>query len=340
MKLERDTAQILSGVMEGVTIGSPLALLIGNKDHEKWAGIAIEPFIIPRPGHVDLIAALKYGYSDLRPGLERASARDTAARVAVGAICKHFLAQFGIQVGGYVTALGDVTADLAAGNLYERITQAETSAVRCPDPKSSDLMLDAIQDAIKEKNTLGGIIEVVALGLPPGLGTYMQWDKRLDARLAAAVISVQAIKGFEIGSAFANASQKGTQTQDAIHLDPNGQITRPTMHSGGIEGGMSTGEPLIMRAAMKPIATTLTPQTSINLATGEPTQTKYERSDFCPVPRAVPVIESMVALVLADSLIEKLGGDSMHEMQPRFKNLRQARLDDLQINNQPHIFWP
>ncbi|MBE9525261.1 MAG: chorismate synthase, partial [Chloroflexi bacterium] len=172
MKLERDTVQILSGVMEGVTIGSPLTLWIDNKDHEKWAGKAIEPFNIPRPGHVDLSAALKYGYSDLRPGLERASARETAARVAVGAVCKHFLSQFDIQVGGYVTAIGDVTADLAEQNLFERIAQAETSAVRCPDSNSSDAMLDAIQDVIKEKNTLGGIIEVVALGLPPGLGAY------------------------------------------------------------------------------------------------------------------------------------------------------------------------
>ncbi len=340
MKLERDTAQILSGVMEGETIGSPLALLIENKDHQKWAGKAIKPFTIPRPGHVDLSAALKYGYSDLRPGLERASARETAARVAVGAVCKHFLAQFGIQVGGYVTAIGNVVADLAAQDLNQRIERAETSAVRCPDPKSSDAMQEAIQQVIQEKNTLGGIIEVVALGLPPGLGTYVQWDRRLDSRLAAAVVSVQAIKGFEIGSAFANSARKGTQTQDAINLDSDGKITRPTTHSGGLEGGMSTGEPLIIRAAMKPIATTLTPQSSTNLATGESSQTEYERSDFCPVPRAVPIIESMIAFVLADALIEKLGGDSMSEMQPRYKNLRQASLADLHIDNQPHIFWP
>ncbi len=340
MKMERDAAQILSGVMEGVTIGSPLALRIENADHKKWVGVAIEPFTIPRPGHVDLSAAIKYGYSDLRPGLERASARETAARVAVGAVCKHFLAQFGILIGGYVTAIGNVTADLATQEFRDRIVRAETSAVRCPDPKSSEAMLDAIQTVIKGKNTLGGLIEVVALGLPSGLGSYMQWDRRLDARLAAAVMSVQAIKGFEIGSAFFNATRTGTQAQDAINLGSDGQLTRPTTHSGGLEGGMSTGAPLIVRAAMKPIATTLTPQASVNLATGEPTQTEYERSDFCPVPRAVPVIESMVAFVLANALIEKLGGDSMHEMQPRFKNLRQARLDNLHIENQPHVFWP
>jgi len=340
MKMERDVAQILSGVMDGTTIGSPLTLLIENKDHKKWHGEDIPPMTIPRPGHVDLSAALKYGYTDLRPGLERASARETAARVAVGSVCKHYLSQFGIQVGGYVTAIGDVDADLGKLNFSDRINLAEASAVRCPDSGSTEAMLTAIQNVIQEKNTLGGIIEVVALGLPPGLGSYMQWDRRLDARLASAVMSVQAIKGFEVGSAFTNAACLGTDAQDAINLGPDGQLTRPTTRSGGLEGGMTTGAPLVLRAAMKPIASTLTSQASVDLAAGEAAQTQYERSDFCPVPRAVPVIESMVAFVLADVLIEKLGGDSLEEMQPRFESLRVANLDDLHINNQPNIFWP
>jgi len=314
--------------------------LMKNKDHQKWRGKAIEPMTTPRPGHVDLSAALKYGYTELRPGLERASARETAARVAVGSVCKHFLAQFGIQVGGYVTAIGDVVADLEKLNYSDRIECAEDSAVRCPDSVSTEAMLSAIQTVIQGKNTLGGIIEVVALGLPPGLGAYMQWDRRLDARLAAAVMSVQAIKGFEVGSAFTNAACLGTEAQDVINLGPDRQLTRPTTRSGGLEGGLTTGEPLILRAAMKPIASTLTSQASVDLATGEPTQTQYERSDFCPVPRAVPVIESMAAFVLADVLIEKLGGDSLSEMQPRFESLRKAQLDDLRINSQPHVYWP
>jgi chorismate synthase len=338
MRIESDKAQILSGVMEGITIGSPLAMLIENRDHVKWRGKSVEAFTTPRPGHVDLTAAVKYGYRDLRPGLERASARETAARVAVGAVCRHLLAQFGILIGGYVTALGEVDADLIGIPLEERFARAEESDVRCPHPVSAEAMRAAIRQTMENRDTLGGIVEVVALGLPVGLGSHVQWDRRLEARLAAAVMSVQAMKGVEIGHGFANARLPGTQAHDAIRLAGE-NIIRPTNRAGGIEGGITNGQPLIVRAAMKPIATTLTPQQTVDLATGEETPTKYERSDYCPVPRAVVVLEAVVAHVLADVLLEKLGGDSMEEMRPRFGTLRQAKLSDLRMEGEGHVFW-
>lgn len=338
MKLERDQARILSGVMAGVTIGSPLALLIENRDHAKWRGRSVEPFTTPRPGHVDLTAAVKYGYRDLRPGLERASARETAARVAAGAVCRHLLAQFGVRIGGYVTAIGPVEADLSGIPLEERFARAEENDVRCPHPASAEAMRAAIRQAIEGRDTLGGIIEVAALGLPVGLGSHVQWDRRLEARLAAAVMSVQAMKGVEIGQGFANARLPGTQAQDAIRLEGS-RLVRPTNRAGGIEGGITNGQPVIVRAAMKPIATTLTPQGTVDLAAGEETPTQYERSDFCPTPRAVVVLEAVVAHVLADALLEKLGGDSLDEMRPRFEALRQATLSDLKMEGEGRVFW-
>lgn len=339
MQIEKDRVQILSGVMAGETIGAPIGLLIPNLNHTDWLGKEIPPFTNPRPGHADLTGALKYGFHDLRPVLERASARETAARVAVGAICNHFLAQFNIRVEGYVSAIGEVTAALDDIPLDERSKKAEGSNVRCPDPAASQAMKNIIEQAIDEGNTLGGILEVIALGLPPGLGSYVHWDKRLDARLGQAVLSIQAIKGVEIGPAFANSRQPGTKVHDAIRL--KGQdLQRTSGRSGGIEGSMSTGQPLIIRAAMKPIATTLTPQKTVNLASGKEMPTQYERSDYCPVPRAVPVLEAMVAFVLADALLEKLGGDSLAEMRPRFDKLATTRLQDLHMDGEPHVFWP
>jgi chorismate synthase len=339
MKIERDAVRILGGVLEGQSTGAPLALLIENKDHAKWHGRAIEAFVTPRPGHADLTGAIKYAYNDLRPALERASARETAARVAVGAVCKHFLAQFGIQVGGYVSAIGEVTADLDDIALADRAAQAEQTDVRCPDPRAAEAMRARIREIMEARDTLGGVIEVVALNLPPGLGSHVHWDRRLEAQLGAAVLSVQAIKGVEIGPAFENARRPGTQVQDPIRLEGK-RIARPSARDGGLEGGISTGQPLIVRAAMKPIATTLTPQQTVNLETGEEVPTQYERSDFCPVPRAVPILEAMIAFVLADALLEKLGGDSLSEMRPRFEALRQARLSDLKMDGEGHVWWP
>ena len=339
MKLEQDTIQILGGVMDGITTGAPLALMIQNRDHAKWRGHKTPPFTIPRPGHADLTGAVKYGYRDLRPALERASARETAARVAVGAACRQLLAQFKIQVGGYVTSIGPVTAELNNLPLAERIALALDSKLSCPDGNASKEMSAAIHQAMQARDTLGGVIEVVALGLPAGLGSYVHWEERLEARLGAAVLSVQAIKGVEIGPAFENTRLPGTKVQDAILLEGE-NLVRHTNRCGGLEAGITTGQPLVIRAAMKPIATTLTPQASVDLATSQPVATQYERSDFCPVPRAVVVIEAMVAFVLADALLEKLGGDSLAEIQPRFVALRHACLTDLPMENFGHLWWP
>ena len=347
MKIEKDAVQILGGVMVGETTGAPIAMLVQNLDHIKWKGKAIEPMTAPRPGHADLTGAVKYGYKDLRPALERASARETTMRVAVGAVCKHFLAQFGIIVGGYVSSIGGIQTDFGDMPYDERFIRAEESDVRCPVESFANQMRNEIEKTIHGKNTLGGVLEIIALNLPIGLGSFMQWDKRLEAKLAMAIMSVQAIKGVEVGDAFANARLSGTQAHDAIHLSPLPQregpgvkgIQRSTNRAGGTEGGVSNGQPIVIRAAMKPIATTLTSQQTVDLASGQESPTNYERSDFCPVPRAVPILEAMVAFVLADALIEKLGGDSMDEMKPRFEALRKAKLEDLQMDNTSHVFW-
>jgi len=340
MKIEKDTAQILGGVMAGETTGGPISLLVENADHVKWKGKAVEPMTAPRPGHADLTGAVKYGYKDLRPALERASARETTMRVAAGAVCKHFISQFGIIVGGYVSSIGEIQTDFGDMPYEERFIRAEESDVRCPIDSSAQKMRDEIEKTIHGKNTLGGVLEIVALNLPVGLGSFMQWDKRLEAKLAMAIMSVQAIKGVEVGDAFENAKRIGTQAHDPMNLDSQkSKVERLSNRAGGTEGGISNGQPIVIRAAMKPIATTLTPQQTVDLAVGENAPTKYERSDFCPVPRAVPILEAMVAFVLVDALLEKLGGDSMSEMKPRFDSLRKATLEDLPMDNIPHVFW-
>jgi chorismate synthase len=297
-----------------------------------------------------LTGAIKYGYRDLRPALERASARETAARVAVGAICRRLLAEFGIAVGSYVVAIGDVAAELPAlaGDMARqaylaRFADAEASEVRCPDPAAAGRMRQTIFDTMQAKDTLGGVFEVVALDVPPGLGSHVQWDRRLSARLLWAVSSIQAVKGVEIGPAFENARMRGTQVHDEILLSPSSTggdeaLTRRTNRAGGFEGGITTGQPIVVRGAMKPIATTLTPLRSVDLKTGEAATTAYERSDFCAVPRAAVVGEAMVAFVLADALIEKLGGDSLAEMRPRFDALRRGRLGELPMDGTPWQF--
>lgn len=398
MKIERDRARISAGVLDGRTTGAPVALEIRNRDHAAWADREIPPMTIPRPGHADLSAAVKYGYGDLRLALERASARETAARVAVGALCAQLLGAFGIRVGSYVVAIGEVAMaepeearrelggsresgatgsdpalppgpddagpddvdpddvdpddaspddaspdnvgpDYAGPDYTARFTRAEASELRCPDPEASERMRAAIEAAIRDRDTLGGVFEVVALGLPPGLGSHVHWDRRLGGRLAGALASIQAVKGIEIGPAFENARRRGTGVHDRFGLDPDGRtIRRVGNRAGGIEGGISTGEPLVLRAAMKPISTTLRPLASVDLATGEPAGTRYERSDFCAVPRAAVVGEAMVAFVLADALMEKLGGDSLAEMRPRFETLRRNDRRDLPMDAQPWRF--
>jgi chorismate synthase len=354
MKIEQDTARILGGVMAGRTTGAPIALWIENRDFAKWRERDIPPMSTPRPGHADLTGAIKYGYRDLRLALERASARETAARVAVGAVCKALLAQFGVRVGSYVTAIGGVEADparLAELSYQERFDRAEDNDLRCPDLPAVELMRQRVWDTMQAKDTVGGVFEVVALGLPPGLGSHVHWDRRLSGRLLGAVGSIHAIKGVEIGPAFANAEKWGTEVHDEIFLAAEGEegemretegkggrLVRRTNRAGGLEGGITTGEPLVLRVAMKPISTTLNPLRSVDLATGQPDATTYERSDFNAVPRAGVVAEAMVAFVLADALLEKLGGDSLAEMRPRFDALRQARLDDLPMDNAPWQF--
>lgn len=334
MQIERDRARVTGGVMNGLTTGGPISLLIENRDWKNWAERDITPMTTPRPGHADLTGTIKYGYRDLRLALERSSARETAARVAVGAIARRLLAEFGIAVGGYVTEIGGIAASLPEPPNYPaRFAAAEESEVRCPDPDASARIQEAIRQVKIDRDTLGGVIEVVALGLPPGLGSHVHYDRRLTGRLAAAVCSVQSIKGVEIGPAFDNARRRGTQVHDAIDVDEAGRLARRSNRAGGLEGGMTTGEPLVVRAAMKPISTTLTPLPTVNLATGQPDQTVYERSDFCATPRAVVVIEAMVALVLADELLRKLGGDSLDEMRPRFAALRRGHVSDLPMDN-------
>jgi len=267
MKIEKDTVQITGGVLAGETTGAPIALLVQNDDHVKWKGKEVEPMTVPRPGHADLTGAVKYGYKDLRPALERASARETTMRVAAGAVCKHFLSQFGIIVGGYVSSIGEVQADFGDMPYEERFNRAEQSDVRCPIETSAAQMRDEIEKTIHGKNTLGGVLEVVALNLPVGLGSFVQWDRRLEAKLAMAVMSVQAIKGVEVGDAFENARRIGTEAHDPINLQPSTfDLRRSTNRAGGTEGGVSNGQPIIIRAAMKPIATTLLPQPTVDLA--------------------------------------------------------------------------
>ena len=340
MQIERDRARLTGGVMNGQTTGGPVGLLVDNHDWKNWAEKDITPMTTPRPGHADLTGAIKYGYRDLRLALERSSARETAARVAVGAICKRLLAEFGITVGGYVTEIAGEIAqfDDDPPDYAARCAAAEASEVRCPDPAASERIQAAIRQAKIDKDTLGGVIEVAAWGVPPGLGSHVHYDRRLSGRLAGAVCSVQSIKGVEIGPAFANTRQRGTQVHDQMALDSDGHIRRTSNRAGGLEGGITTGEPLVVRAAMKPISTTLTPLDSVNLASGQPDHTVYERSDFCATPRAVVVIEAAIAFVLADELLIKLGGDNLDDLRARFATLRQSRLDDLPMDNAPWRF--
>jgi chorismate synthase len=333
MSIERDTVQLTAGVMNGKTTGSPIALTVFNRDWRNWQEKDIQPMTTPRPGHADLTGAIKYGYRELRLSLERASARETTMRVAAGAICRKLLSEFGIVIGGYVVQIGSVKVELPDDMSFEeRFANGEASDVRCPIPDVAEQMHQEIRQTIIDKDTLGGVMEIVALHVPPGLGTYVHYDRRLDARIIAAMVSIQAMKGAEIGPAFENAGKRGTEVHDEIILSDN-YLTRKTNRAGGIEGGISTGEPIVARVAMKPISTVLKALQSVDLATGQPDATTYERSDFCALPRAVPIGEAMMALVIADELMSKLGGDSVEEMKPRFETLRRARLEDLPMDN-------
>lgn len=336
MAIETDRAEILAGVMQGFTTGAPIALQIVNKDHAAWKGREVPAYTTARPGHADLAACVKYGFNDIRQALERSSARETACRVAVGAIARQFLAAFGIKARSYVASLGAVPE--AQVTEAEAFAFAENSESRAPSQAQEDAYTNTIHIAKSKGETLGGVIALEVTGLPVGLGSYVTPDRRLDARLAAAVMSVNAIKGVEIGDAFTGAATPGSELHDPIVRDDAGAIVRPTNRCGGLEAGMTTGQPLRLRVAMKPIPTTIIPQKSIDLATGEAATTTYERSDTCPVPRACVVIESVVLIELATALIEKLGGDSLGEMLARFKTLPTA--DTIRLSPESKIFWP
>jgi len=326
MKIERDQVRILSGVRWGSTLGSPITLQIANRDWENWkstmavsppgAGVAAKEVTRPRPGHADLAGAMKYGHRDIRNVLERSSARETTARVAVAAVGRRLLAEFGITILSHVTEIGGVRipADLRVP-WDELRARAEASDVRCADPATEAAMIAAIDEAKAKGDTLGGVFEVVALGCPVGLGSYVQWDRRLDGRLAQAFCSIQAIKGCELGLGFETARRPGSAVHDEILFDPQRGFRRTTNNAGGLEGGVTNGEPVVVRAAMKPLSTLRTPLRSVDLATKEAVEAVVERSDVCAVPAAGIVGEAMMAIVLADAFIEKFGGDSVDEIR-------------------------
>lgn len=331
MKIESDHAEILSGVRWGKTIGSPISLLIENKDWKNWEeGMSadaafsgsIKPVTRPRPGHADLAGALKYDHRDMRNILERSSARETAMRVGLGAIAKRVLSGFGIGFGSYVIQIGTVRSSEfkiqgSEKDLLQAFDKAEKSSVRCPDEDASKRMVRLIDKAIKEGNSLGGVFEVFITGLPPGLGSHVQWDRKLDGRLAQAMMSIQAMKGVEIGGGFEMAGRRGSEVMDEIFyrsqkIKPG--FYRKTNNAGGVEGGMTNGMPVIIRVGMKPIPTLRTPLMSVDINTRKPFSAAYERSDVCAVPAAAVVGEAMAALIIADAFLEKFGGDSRDEV--------------------------
>jgi len=333
MKIERDRALLEAGVRGGETLGGPLALRIENRDYANWAGrmgpdpfdTPPDPVRTPRPGHADLVGALKHDRLDLRDVLERASARETAARVAAGAVARRVLHLAGVTVASRVVSLGPVadpsTPAPAAWALPGPAHDAlEASSLRVCDPSAEASMRAEILAASHAGDTLGGVVEVVALGCPPGLGSYTQWDLRLDARLAMAAMSVQAIKAVELGDGWAAAGQRGSAVHDAIGYD--GGYTRADNRAGGVEGGTSTGQPIVLRAAMKPLSTLRKALGSVDIVRHTPAPAAVERSDVCAVPAAGVVLEAMMALTLADALLAKCGGDSMREVLRNLANYR------------------
>jgi len=319
MELEQDRVEVLSGLRGGKTMGSPLGLLIRNQEWERWREVFEDPtkgrVTCPRPGHADLAGMMKYGFKDARWVLERASARETAARVAVGAVCKQLLEQLGISVFGYVVQIGPVRADLSGLSWKERWRRAETSPVRCPDPEAERRMMELIDEACARGDTLGGVFEVVARGVPPGLGSYVHWDRRLDGRLAQALMSVPSVKAVEIGLGLEAAERWGSEAHDEIHYLPGRGLVRPTNFAGGLEGGTTNGQDLVVRGAMKPIATLRRPLRSVDLQEMREDLAAVERSDICRVPSGAVIGEAALAFELARAILEKFGEDSLKEIR-------------------------
>ncbi len=336
MRIEKDEADIVGGVRHGLTMGGPIAVLVANRDWENWK-VTMDPKPVgeeadpkaavtrPRPGHADLAGALKYRQHDIRNVLERASARETAARVVVGAVCKRLLREFGVEVFSHVTEIGGIAAKLEGLSFAEIGDRAEASEVRCADPEAGEAMMRKIDEARRRGTTLGGVFEVVALDVPVGLGSYVHWDRKLDGRLAQAVMSIQAIKGVEIGLGFQGARRFGFEVHDEIFYE-KGRFVRRTNRAGGLEGGMSNGEPIVLRGAMKPISTQYAPMASVDLLTKEPFEASIERSDICSVPAAGVIGEAVVAFEIARVFREKFGGDSLEEMRRNYEGyLRSVR---------------
>jgi chorismate synthase len=331
-KIEHDRVTFTGGVRDGRTLGSPVCMTVENRDFASWTGRMApeplaerpEPLTRPRPGHADLAGGIKFDREDLRDVLERASARETAARTAAGAVARKLLGELGIDVFAHVVSIGDVAADvsgLAPRDVRER---ARGSDLACADSAAEARMRDAILAAAHAGDTLGGVFEVVATGAPPGLGSHTHWDRRLDGRLAQSLVSIQAIKAVEIGDGWASAKARGSTVHDPIAWDKtHGRFTRPSNHAGGVEGGVSNGEPIVCRAAMKPIATLKRALPSVDIHTKEPFDAAFERSDVCAVAAASVVGEAMVALTLAAAILEKLGGDSLDELRRNLEGYHQ-----------------
>lgn len=331
MQIEKDRVAFLSGVRWGLTLGAPITLSVTNRDWANWEqkmsphaadrmeGIAVTH---PRPGHADLTGAIKYRQDDVRNILERSSARETAARVAVGGLCQRFLDELGIEVMGYVRAIGSVVAEAEEGDIRARFARCEASPCRTFDPLAEKGMMAAIDEAKAAGDSLGGVVEVTVLGLPPGLGSHVHWDRRLDGRLAGALMSIQAFKGVEIGAGFATAALPGSRVHDEIFYE-NGGFLRRTNRAGGLEGGMTNGEAIVVRGAMKPIPTLYQPLQTVDLITKEPFSATVERSDACAVPAAAVVAEAAVAIVLAEAVLEKFGGDAMEEVRGNLQAYRE-----------------
>ena len=335
MQIERDAIEFLSGVRAGETLGSPIAMLVRNKDWKSWTDV-MDPaprdgdadalrrrsVTRPRPGHADLAGVLKYDRDDARDILERASARETTARVAAAAICRRLLAEFGVAIGSHLTHLGGIDSQSPDPLPKDLNAAADASPLRTLDASAEARMIDRIDAAKREGNTLGGICEVVADGLPVGLGSHVSWDRKLDGRLAAAIMSIPAVKGVEIGLGFGTARVSGAEVHDEIEAAPNrplsGNVRRRTNRAGGLEGGMTTGEPLVVRVAMKPISTLMRPLGTIDTTTLAPAAAVAERSDVTAVPAMGVIAESMVAFVLAQAFLEKFGGDSLAEVRRNY----------------------
>lgn len=328
MAVENDRVVILSGLRFGLTTGAPLALQVENRDWANWrCSMAAEgerppeavPVTRPRPGHADLAGGVKYGQADLRPILERASARETVMRTAVGSVARRLLEYFGICVYSHVLAVGPVRAAALAGDPAERLEEIERSPLRCADPAAGEAMREAVERAREAGDTLGGVFEVLVTGVPPGFGSHVHWDRRLDGRLAGAVMSIQGIKGVEIGAGFASASARGSEFHDPIVIEPGRGVTRISNRAGGLEGGITNGQTLVLRAAMKPIPTTARPLPSVDLATGRPDKGAVERADVCAVPAAAVVAEAVVAWEVAVAFREKFAGDCLAEVEAAYR---------------------